>query len=137
MSGDGASPTYPLAASGRDRVRAASGRPVGELTLERVVAGEVGPDDVRIAPETLLLQADFAAGAGNAQLAENLRRGAELVGFSDDELLAFYDRLRPGRSTAGELEELAGRLDERGAPLCAALVREACAAYLRRGRVPR
>ena len=101
---------------------------MADLTLERVVAGEVGADDVRVAPETLLRQADFAAEAGNGQLAENLRRGAELVGFSDEELLAFYDRLRPGRSTATELDELARGLDERGAPLCAALVREARAA---------
>jgi propanediol dehydratase small subunit len=126
---------YPLADSGRDAVRTASGRPVTELTLERTVAGDVVGDDVRIAPETLVAQARFADEGGNPQLAENLRRGAELVAFSDEELLAFYDRLRPGRSTGAELEELAERLEARGAPLCAALVREARSAYARRGLV--
>ncbi len=97
--------------------------------------GELGADDLRVAPETLRLQADFAEEGGNPQLAENLRRGAELVAFSDSELLAFYDRLRPGRATAAELDELAASLESRGAERCAALVREARAAYARRGLV--
>lgn len=125
-------PTYPLAA-GPDGVRTAAGHPVSDVTLERVVAGDVGSGDVRIAAETLLAQARFAEEGGNRQLAENLRRGAELVTFSDEELLAFYDRLRPGRSTAAELDELAGTLEQRGAARCAALVREARSAYVRRG----
>jgi propanediol dehydratase small subunit len=131
----GVSDAYPLAASARDAVRTAAGRPVTELTLARVVSGELGPDDVRVSPETLRLQADFAEQGGNPQLAENLRRGAELTAFSDDELLAFYDQLRPGRSTAEELAELAGSLEARGAELTAGLVREARAAYLRRGLI--
>jgi propanediol dehydratase small subunit len=127
--------SYPLAQTARDDVRTASGRPVAEITLERVLAGEIGAGDVRVSPETLLRQADFAEEGGNPQLAENLRRGAELVAFSDDELLAFYDRLRPGRATAAELDELAGTLEARGAARCAELVREARGAYLRRGLV--
>ena len=97
--------------------------------------GEIGPDDLRISPATLRLQAGFAEAGGNRQLAENLRRGAELTAFTDDELLAFYERLRPGRSTAAELEELARSLEERGGGSCAGLVREARAAYLRRGLI--
>lgn len=127
--------TYPLAASAPHTVRTATGRLVSEITLERVVAGEIEPADVRISPETLRVQADFAERGGNPQLAENLRRGAELVAFSDAQLLDFYDRLRPGRSTAAELDELAAELEAGGAPRCAALVREARAAYVRRGLV--
>lgn len=130
-----APPAYPLAASARDEVRTASGRAVSGIALARVLAGEIGPDDVRISPETLRLQAGFAEQGGKPQLAENLRRGAELVRFSDDELLAFYDKLRPGRSTAAELDELAAGLEGRGATLCGALVREARAAYVRRGLI--
>jgi propanediol dehydratase small subunit len=126
---------YPLGQSARGAIRTASGLPVADVTLERVASGEVGADDLRIAPETLRLQADFAEQGGNPQLAENLRRGAELATFADSELLTFYDRLRPGRSTASELEELAASLDSRGASLCAALVREARTAYARRGLV--
>jgi propanediol dehydratase small subunit len=125
--------SYPLGRHGRDRARSAAGTPIADITLERVVAGEIAEDDVRIAPETLRAQADFAEAGGNPQLAENLRRGAELTAFADDELLRFYDLLRPGRATAAELDELAAVLDGRGAVLTAALVREARAAYVRRG----
>jgi propanediol dehydratase small subunit len=116
-------------------VRTASGRPVAGITLEAVRAGEVGPGDVRIDPATLRLQADFAEQGGNRQLAENLRRGAELVAFGDRELLDFYDRLRPGRSTAEELGDLAVALEAGGAVRCAELVREARDAYVRRGLI--
>jgi propanediol dehydratase small subunit len=123
---------YPLGAEGRGRVRAASGRTVDEITLDAAVAGELGPQDVTISAETLRLQADFAERGGNRHLAENLRRAAELVAFDDDELLRFYDMLRPGRSSAQELEDLAVGLAQRGAERCARLVRDARAAYLRR-----
>jgi propanediol dehydratase small subunit len=126
--------TYPLS-GWRDRVHTAAGRLVSDVTLERVVSGEIRPDDVRVSPEVLRLQAGFAEHGGNPQLAENLRRGAELIAFSDDELLAFYDKLRPGRSTPQELETLAVELESRGASQCAALVREASAAYARRGLI--
>lgn len=124
--------TYPLSESARDRVRTASGHAVSEITLDAVLAGEIGPDDVRVSPETLRLQAGFAATGGNPQLAENLRRGAELTAFTDGELLRFYEMLRPGRSSATELDSLAGALELRGAERCASLVREARAAYVRR-----
>jgi propanediol dehydratase small subunit len=126
---------YPLAVTSRDAVRTASGKAVAEITLDGVVSGQLGPEDVEVAPETLRLQADFAEAGGNPQLAENLRRGAELTAFSDDELLRFYEMLRPGRSSADELDSLARTLDERGAERSAGLVREARAAYMRRGLI--
>jgi propanediol dehydratase small subunit len=127
--------SYPLSTGARDEIRAASGKPVSELTLAAVLDGAVGAADVAVAPETLRLQAGFAEESGNPQLAENLRRGAELTAFSDDELLRFYEALRPGRSSAAELEDLADTLAARGAARCAALVREAGAAYVRRGLI--
>jgi propanediol dehydratase small subunit len=127
--------SYPLADSGRGLVSTASGKTVAAITLDEVVSGRLDPEDVAVAPETLLLQASFAAEGGNPQLAENLRRGAELTAFSDDELLHFYEMLRPGRSSAEELDALAAKLEARGAKRCAALVREARAAYMRRGLI--
>jgi propanediol dehydratase small subunit len=127
--------TYPLSAGARDAVRSASGKRVSEITLSAVLAGEIEPADVAVSPETLRMQADFAEKGGNPQLAENLRRGAELVDFSDDELLRFYEMLRPGRSSAAELDTLSEMLSERGAERCAALVREARGAYMRRGLI--
>ena len=123
--------SYPLSEH-RDAVSAISGRLVSQMTLAAVAAGELTVDDIRIAPATLEAQATFAERGGNPQLAENLRRGAELARFADAELLAFYESLRPGRSTADELSALADLLAGRGAARCAALVREARDAYRRR-----
>ncbi len=114
-------------------VRPLSGRPVGELTLEAVRRGELSVPDLRIHPETLERQAAVAAAHANPQLAENLRRAAELTSLPDDEVLAIYDALRPGRSTPERLAELAAGLAERGLPRCAALLTEAAEVYARRG----
>ena len=110
-----------------------SGRPVGELTLEAVRRGEIGLPDLRIHPDSLEAQAVVAEQHGNRQLAENLRRAAELTALGDDEVLAIYGSLRPGRSTPAELTELAASLAGRGLPRCAALLTEAAEVYERRG----
>ena len=114
-------------------VRALSGKDVGQLTVEAVRAGEVGVADLRVHPETLERQAAVAGRHGNPQLAENLRRAAELTRLPDDEVLAIYEALRPGRSTPGQLTELAASLAGRGLPRCAALLTEAAEVYARRG----
>lgn len=125
--------SYPLSASDDGSLKSSTGLPVRDLTVEAVRNGWVGPGDIRIASATLQRQADLAGASGRPQLADNLRRGAELVAFGDDELLVFYEALRPGRSTPEELDAIAARLDERGAAACAGLVREARSAYVRRG----
>jgi propanediol dehydratase small subunit len=113
--------------------RALSGRPVENLTVEAVRTGEVGVTDLRIHPETLERQAVVAEQHGNAQLASNLRRAAELTRLPDDEVLAIYEALRPGRSTPAQLTERAASLASRGLPRCAALLTEAAEVYARRG----
>ena len=114
-------------------IRALSGKAVDELTVEAVRAGEVGVADLRIHPETLERQAVVAEQHGNPQLAENLRRAAELTRLPDDEVLAIYEALRPGRSTPDQLTGLAASLAGRGLPRCAALLTEAAEVYARRG----
>jgi propanediol dehydratase small subunit len=114
-------------------VRALSGRPVSELTLEAVRRGEISLPDLRIHPGSLEHQAAVAEAHGNPQLAGNLRRAAELTALGDDEVLAIYEALRPGRSTAAQLSTLAASLDRRGLPRCAALLTEAAEIYTRRG----
>jgi propanediol dehydratase small subunit len=114
-------------------VRALSEKPVGSLTVDAIRAGEIGVADLRIHPETLERQAVVAQRHGNPQLAENLRRAAELTRLPDDEVLAIYETLRPGRSTAAQLTELADSLAARDLPRCAALVAEAAEVYARRG----
>ena len=114
-------------------IRALSGKPVAGLTVEAVRADEVGLEDLRIHPDTLERQAVVAQEHGNPQLAANLRRAAELTRLPDDEVLAIYEALRPGRSTSAQLTELAASLAARGLPRCAALVAEAADVYARRG----
>ncbi len=118
--------------SGGEGVRGLSGRPVSELTLDAVRRGEIRLPDLRIHPAALERQAQVAQAHGNPQLAENLRRAAELTGLGDDEVLSIYDALRPGRATAAGLEALAASLAGRGLPRCAALVAEAAEVYTRR-----
>jgi propanediol dehydratase small subunit len=110
-----------------------SGRDSSDLTLDRLAADELDADDVRIHPDTLRAQAAVAESHANPQLAANFRRAAELALLPEDEVLGLYEALRPHRSTAAELEQLAARLDDVPAPLCAALVREAAAVYAGRG----
>jgi len=112
---------------------ALSGRPVGQITLDAVRRGELGLADLRIHPKTLERQARVAEEHGNPQLAGNLRRAAELTRLPDDEVLAIYEALRPGRATVDQLRVLAGSLAERGLPRNAALVAEAADVYQRRG----
>ncbi|MEI8057175.1 MAG: diol dehydratase small subunit [Actinomycetes bacterium] len=112
---------------------ARSGRDSQSVTLDSVRLGEVGIDDVRIHPDTLEYQATVAEAHANPQLAANLRRAAELSSLADAEVMAIYEALRPRRSTATELEQLAQSLSDRGAIRNAALIREAAQTYERRG----
>jgi propanediol dehydratase small subunit len=113
--------------------RAKSGRSVDDVTLDDVRADNVGVDDIRIDPSTLEHQAEVAQAHENPQLAANFRRAAELSLLPDDLVLSIYEALRPRRSTLQELERIAQDLQDRGAPLNAALVREAADAYQARG----
>jgi propanediol dehydratase small subunit len=90
-------------------------------------------NDFHISAETLRAQADASRDAGFTQLAENLRRAAELTAVPNDELLKMYELLRPGRSTEAELLAVADRLErDYNTPETAAFVREAAAEYQRR-----
>jgi propanediol dehydratase small subunit len=113
--------------------RAWSGKEAEDLDVAAAVAGELGPDDIRIDPATLRHQAEVARAHGNPQLAENFERAAELTAFDESEILALYELLRPGRATAAELRARADELESRDAPICAAFVREAAVVYERTG----
>lgn len=113
--------------------RAWSGREADDLDVAKAVAGELGPDDIRISPQTLRHQAQVARDHGNPQLAENFERAAELTAFEESEILALYELLRPGRATADALRARADELEGRDAPICAAFLREAAVVYERTG----
>ena len=125
---------YPLGSRRLDLVTTPSGLGLDELTLDAVRAGRIGPEELRATPETLRLQASVALAVGRSQLADNLARASELSTVPSETILDIYTALRPHRSTAEELEGWAGRLEgELAAPLSAAFVREAAAAYAERG----
>jgi propanediol dehydratase small subunit len=124
---------YPLGTKRPDLVETPSGLALDEVTLEAARGGTLVSSDVRATPVTLRRQAEVARAAGRRQLADNLYRAAELADVPDDRLLEIYTALRPGRSTGAELEAWAARLDAWNAPLTAAFVREAAAAYVDRG----
>lgn len=127
---DEVAPRYPLGESAAGRLRSSSGVPLGEVTLEALRAGRLGPDDLGIDRATLDLQAHIAAEAGYGQLAENLRRAAELVAISNERLLQVYEALRPHRSSYEELLALGDEMEARhGAVATARFIRDAAAAY--------
>jgi propanediol dehydratase small subunit len=126
---------YPLGSRRPDLVETPSGLALEEVTLEAAQAGTLVAADVRATAATLGRQAAVARASGRQQLADNLERAAELVDVPDDQLLEIYTALRPGRSTAAELEGWAQRLDDWNAPRTAAFVREAATAYVERGLV--
>jgi len=124
---------YPLGSRRPDLVTTPSGLPLDDVTLAGARAGLLAPDDTRATAGTLALQAEVARAAGRVQLAEGIERAAELTRVPDDELLAIYTALRPGRSSAVDLEAWAERLEELGAGHNAVFVREAAEAYRARG----
>ena len=124
---------YPLGSRRPDLVRTPSGLGVDAVTLEAARDGTLEASDVRATAETLGMQAEVARAAGRTQLADALDRAAELTRLPDDDLLAIYTALRPGRSSPDELEAWASRLEGLGAPRNATFVREASDAYRARG----
>lgn len=124
---------FPLATYRPELIRTPTGKRLEEITLDAVLNGDVTAEDLRITPRTLRLQAEIADAVRRPQLAENMRRAAELTAVPDERILEIYNALRPRASTKQELLEIANELEGRyGAPTNAALVREAADVYERR-----
>lgn len=126
---------YPLAENRPELIRGRGGKPLEEITLDRVVAGEVTLDDLRITPAALKMQAEIAGAADRDRLAANFERAAELVDVPQDFLMEVYELLRPGRAPdKAPLLEAARRLRETyRAGRMADFVEEAAEVYERRG----
>ena len=126
---------YPVGEKQPDRVQTRNGHPLRDLTLDNLLAGHVAASDFGITAAGLRLQATIAERAGRPNLAQNLRRGAELVEIPDKVLLDVYELLRPGRAqSADDLRAAAGQLrDTYGAEETASLLEEAALVYERRG----
>lgn len=121
---------YPLMESAAGDLAAASGRFISSVDLNAAAAGLVNADDLQISASTLRAQAELALQAGYGELAQNLRRAAELTAVPNQELLRMYEVMRPGRSTYAELTQMADRLqNDFDAPITAGFVREAAEVY--------
>ena len=125
---------YPVGEKQPDQVRTRSGRLLADLTLDHLLSGAVTASDFGITPEGLRRQAEIAEHVGRPNLAQNLRRGAELVNLPDEELLKLYELLRPGRAdSADDLRAAAQRLRHSyGADETAQLIDEAALVYEQR-----
>jgi propanediol dehydratase small subunit len=124
---------YPLS-DDPDRVETPAGTKLSEITLEKVVSGEIDGEELVIAPETLEKQAQVAEREGRTQVARNFRRAAELTAVPDDRILEIYNALRPSGADRETLQAIAEELEaEYDAPLNAEHVREAADVYEERG----
>lgn len=126
---------YPLGVNMPEAIKTPTGKPFSSLSYEKVIAGELTSDDMRIAPETLEMQAQVAESVGREAFAGNLRRAAELIAVPDERLLQIYNALRPYRSTKQELLDIAAELEGYKCAIAAGLVREAAEVYEKRGRL--
>jgi propanediol dehydratase small subunit len=123
---------YPLA-DDPENVETPEGTKLSEITLEKVVEGEIDGDELVIAPETLEKQAQVAEEAGRPQVARNFRRAAELTAVPDDRILEIYNALRPSGTDKQTLLDIAEELEtEYDAEINAAHVREAAEVYEQR-----
>ncbi len=129
---------YPLSKNKADIIKSSTGKSLNDFTVDNVMNGSITPEDIRIAPETLEMQAQVAESDGRKPFAQNLRRAAELIAVPDNRILEIYDKLRPYRSTKDELIEIANELEVKyNAKVNAALVREAATLYEKRDRLKR
>jgi len=127
---------YPMSSKRPELLKTPTGKHLADITLEKVLSGDVTPKDVSIAPETLRMQAEIADGVNRTQFGDNLRRAAELTAVPDKRILEIYNAMRPNRSTKAELLAIADELDQQySASLNAALLREAADVYERRNRL--
>ena len=127
---------YPLSEKMGETIKTPSGKTLDEITLDGIMNGKITADDVKIAPETLELQAQVAESVGRDAFARNLRRASELIAVPDDRILEIYNALRPYRSTKEELLAIAEELEVKyNCKVNGEFVREAAQLYEKRGRL--
>lgn len=124
---------YPLSEKMTDKIKSPTGKALDDITLEALMNGDITSDDVKIAPETLEMQAQVADSIGRKAFARNLRRAAELIAIPDERVLEIYNAMRPNRSTKSELMAIAEEVESKyDAKINGAFIRECADVYERR-----
>ena len=124
---------YPLIEKYPELISSKTGKKLEDVTIENIMNGSIGINDISISRSTLMLQAKVALEDGKPQLAENFVRAAELIAVPDDEILQIYNSLRPYRATEKELAGIADKLEKQyDAPICANFVRETLEVHKKR-----
>ena len=127
---------YPLTSKRKVDIKTPTGKALEDITLEKVLSGEINADDIRISPETLEMQAQIAESMNRDAIARNFRRAAELIRVPDDRILEMYNALRPYRSTKEDLFKIADELETKyDAKVNADFVREAAEVYETRNKL--
>jgi len=127
---------YPLGTKIPDKIASHSGVKLTDMTLEKVINGQITADDIKISSETLEMQSQVAESVNRHSFAGNLKRAAELIAIPDDRILEIYDAMRPYRSTKAELIAIADELENKyGCKINSKFVREAADVYEKRGRL--
>jgi propanediol dehydratase small subunit len=126
---------YPLAEKRPELVKGKRGKSLDDITLDRLVTGEVTLEDLSITKRALNQQAEIASDAGRVTLAQNFQRAADLVEVPQETIMHVYELLRPGRAESkDQLLATASDLEKAyGAATMAAFIREAADIYERRG----
>src|SRR5690606_25108664 len=75
---------YPLGEKIPEQIKSPTGRKLSEITLDKLIKGEIGAADMRISPETLEMQAEVAESVKRDAFAGNLRRASELIAVPDE-----------------------------------------------------
>lgn len=101
---------YPLFDEHPEVIKAYSGKKINDINMDNLLKGELSSDDARIHKDILLIQSEIANSAGQTQVAQNLKRAAELTVVPDDLILHIYDLIRPYHGSYDEIVEAASIL---------------------------
>lgn len=127
---------YPLICNKPETIFTPGGVNIEDITLQNFNNGKIDRNDCRTSKSSLLAQAEIARQSGNAYLAGNFERAAELVDVDNEKIIAIYNALRPYRSSEGELMEIASCLrNQYGATLTAKFVEDAALVLKKRQKL--
>ena len=127
---------YPLGEKRKEWLKTSTGKTLDEITLEKVLNGDVKPEDIRISPETLRLQGEIAKKGNRPTVTKNFERASELVAIPDERILEIYNALRPFRSSKEDLLKIADELENKySATVNANFIREAAEVYKERKKL--